>query len=204
MRRIRRSRSLSSDTSIFREPNFWIISLLVLLVILNVLHVLQGPPATPRPSTPVVTQTTTKPPVESKPVTPVTTTPSEPKTQTSTVASPLVQQTATARPPSPAEIRIQILNGSGVRGLADRVRTILKDRGYMVKSYGNAERQDYRQSQVVVRIAGSFGEQAGILVAQSLGISSQQTTTAQDPILKDIDVTVIVGRDYRQLNLALE
>jgi hypothetical protein len=145
-----------------------------------------SPPVVLKPSTTAVDPSTSKPP-------PVEV------TSTTTASIPTSQKL-----PLPSEVRIQILNGSGVKGLADRVRTVMKDRGYMVKSYSNAERQDYKLTQIVVRISGTQGELAGKLVAQSLGVTPNNILIAPDPLLREIDVTLIMGKDYRKLNLSLE
>ncbi len=119
----------------------------------------------------------------------------------------LIEQKASTPPPQPlsaAEINVQVLNGCGVRGIAGRVRNILRGRGFDVLSYGNARKQNYNRSLLIIRSEGVFGERAAEVLAKSLGISPEQIRKESDPSLVDIDVTVILGLDYRHLNLGSE
>ncbi len=103
--------------------------------------------------------------------------------------------------PSASEIKLQILNGCGVRGIASRVRGIMRDRGFDVMSFGNAARLNYPETLLLVRSEGKRGELAAEVVARSLGVNKNRIRIERDPSLVDIDVTVILGLDYKKLNL---
>ena len=106
--------------------------------------------------------------------------------------------------PSPKGVKVQVLNGCDVRGLAAKVRGVLRERGFDVMSIGNARRQNYSKSLVIVRSKGNFAEQAAEVLARSLGVSNEQIRVDRDPALVDIDVTLILGMDYGKLNLGKE
>jgi len=105
----------------------------------------------------------------------------------------LVAELAPVRPPvaEGGRIAVQLLNGAGVPGLAQRVTPVLVGAGAEVKLVGNADRFDYATTQVVyydrdrraaaeaVRDALGVGEV--VLSRQRLGV---------------VDVTVVVGTDY--------
>lgn len=106
--------------------------------------------------------------------------------------------------PTPKDIKVQVLNGCGVRGIAARVRGVLRERGFDVMSFGNAGRQNYAKSQIIIRSLGAFGDQAADILAESLRISPDQIIRMEDASLVDINVTLVIGSDYRQLNLSTE
>jgi hypothetical protein len=108
---------------------------------------------------------------------------------------------STVQTPSASEIKLQILNGCGVRGIASRVRGIMRDRGFDVMSFGNAARLNYPQTLLLVRSEGKRAELAAEVVARSLGVDKSRIRIERDPSLVDIDVTVILGLDYKRLNL---
>jgi hypothetical protein len=105
---------------------------------------------------------------------------------------------------SPQDVKVQVLNGCGVKGIAFRIRGVLRDRGFDVMSYGNAKRHNYSKSQIIIRSRGSFGNQAADLLAESLNIAPDQISRIEDASLVDINLTLVIGSDYRQLNLATE
>jgi len=99
-----------------------------------------------------------------------------------------------------SDIKLQILNGCGVRGIAARVRGIMRDRGFDVMSYGNAEKNESK-TLLLVRSAGERGMEAARITAESIGVSESQIRRETDPSIVDIDVTIIIGGDHAKLNL---
>ncbi len=123
-------------------------------------------------------------------------------------ASENVGQKSDADTASPSEAsvsiasptRVQILNGCGLRGFAKKIVPIFRDRGFDVREAGNATHFRYERTVVLDRI----GQLARALaLADSLGIEHSQVRTELDSRLVDIDVTLIVGRDYGKLRLDL-
>lgn len=90
----------------------------------------------------------------------------------------------------PAAVRVEVLNGAGVGGLARNATRRLRDAGFDVVFFGNASRFDHPRSMVLDR-AGQPG--ATRAVAATLGIDS--TAAAPDSTLM-LEVTVILGEDW--------
>jgi hypothetical protein len=111
-----------------------------------------------------------------------------------------VPSDAAATPPQ-RSIRLQVLNGCGVKGLAKIVSPALRAKGFDVRETRNAGSFRYTQSLVMDRTGRPELAQA---VADSLGIDRSRVTTEIARNLVDIDVTVIVGADYASLRLGLK
>ncbi len=94
-------------------------------------------------------------------------------------------------------IKVEVLNGCGVNGLARTVGGRLRDLGFDVMTLENADSFDYPESIVIDRI-GKVSE--ADRVAQALGIPNRIQQIIPDPFRIE-GVTVIVGRDYRRLGL---
>jgi len=105
--------------------------------------------------------------------------------------------------PAPSDIKVQILNGCGVRGLASRTRGVLRSNGYDVMGFGNSQ-NNYDKSTVIARQNTPEGLESAKSVAEFLGIHERQLSTEVVPNRVDITVTLIVGADYRSLNLNSE
>jgi polyisoprenyl-teichoic acid--peptidoglycan teichoic acid transferase len=85
--------------------------------------------------------------------------------------------------------RIEVLNGSGVAGLAKQVADKLQSEGFDVARTENAPRSDYDRSRIITNKGKSEPAQR---IASIMGCG-ELTPGHKD---KDVDVTVIVGRDY--------
>jgi hypothetical protein len=88
--------------------------------------------------------------------------------------------------------RIQILNGSGVSGVAKRAADFLRSKGFDVKNTGNAPTSNYEFTIVISRtgdmknaqrIGGALGTEKVIMMRDSLSI---------------YDVDVFIGADYAE------
>ena len=95
-------------------------------------------------------------------------------------------------------LRVQVLNGCGVKGLARRVSPALRGLGLDVRETKNASRPDYDYSSIIDRRGNVDAARA---LADSLGIKREHVSSEFAPNLVDIDLTLIVGADYRRLNL---
>ena len=93
-------------------------------------------------------------------------------------------------------IEVEVLNGCGIPGVAEQFTDYLRDRGYDVVRFTNAQRYDYPRTLVVNR--GTEFTQAR-LVAQSLGVESNAVENMPDPSLQ-LDVTIVLGQDYSVLS----
>jgi len=94
--------------------------------------------------------------------------------------------------------RVEILNGCGISGLASSYAQILRDQGYDVRDTRNAPHHNFTETWVVDRSAIPG---IGHRLAATLGLDSTHVTFETNPQLVDIDLTLILGKDYQSLNL---
>ncbi len=95
----------------------------------------------------------------------------------------------TAPPLARARIRVEVRNGSGTAGAAERVTELLRRRGFDVVDFGNADRFDHERTVVLDRIGRPDYAREVAVAFQGLPIES-----APDSSLY-LDVTVRIGRD---------
>lgn len=96
----------------------------------------------------------------------------------------------------PSEIiQVEVLNGCGVSGLADRFTYYLRDKGFDVVNKGNYIQFDIEKTIVIDRIGNTANAKE---VAKSLGVNQNSIITQ---INEDyfLDVSVILGADYYTL-----
>lgn len=90
----------------------------------------------------------------------------------------------------PAEVRVEVLNGAGIAGLARDATHVLRADGFDVVFFGNAARFDHTRTVVIDRMGQLERARA---VATSLGVDS--VTAATDSTLM-LEVTVVLGTDW--------
>ncbi len=96
----------------------------------------------------------------------------------------------------PGRLRIEVLNGTGERGLAQRAALALMRRGIDVFKVGNAERFSYRESILISRRKNPQVK----LLANVLGCENTIEQLRRNAI---VDATLILGSDYQRLKLGL-
>jgi len=89
-------------------------------------------------------------------------------------------------------IRIEILNGTGVTGLASRTAQLYKSYGFRIASVMNAERSDYERTVVLDRRGNP---DAAKRVAELIRCS-QIHSQIEDNRDETVDVTIILGKDF--------
>jgi hypothetical protein len=105
------------------------------------------------------------------------------------------------RPPStPAalavptsDVEVQVLNESGLPGMALRVTRFLRERGFDVVETGNGSRVSLPETEVVVR---GDDMELGARIARSLNCSIVRSDKDADQL---VDVTVFIGKDIERL-----
>jgi hypothetical protein len=95
------------------------------------------------------------------------------------------------RPAQPRLLKVEVLNGSGVPELAQSATDLLRRRGVDVVDTGNYDDTSYAQTLVLLRRGHLDGAKQ---VARALG--SGEVMQQLDPT-RLVDVTVVLGRDYR-------
>lgn len=105
--------------------------------------------------------------------------------------SPLVSTGDSLAPPpvERARIRVQVRNGSGIPGAAAEVTEFLRDAGFDVVDFGNAEEFDEPRTVVIDRVGAPDRAREVAAALRGVPIRSALDTTLY------LDVTVLVGRD---------
>jgi len=104
-------------------------------------------------------------------------------------------------PPEPAPpearvgLRLQVLNGAGEPRLAARTGDALLRQRYDVRETGNA-RETAARSRILVRRGGL---PLGLRLAEDLGLAPDRVLLEPDARLVDVDLTLVVGADWRSL-----
>ncbi len=98
-------------------------------------------------------------------------------------------------PTIPVVTRVQVLNGCGVDGLAARVAKFLRRQGYDVVDIGNTPL--LLESLIVDRVGNRDAAQK---LAKLLGVKRENIIQQSCDYL-ELDLTVILGRDYKKLTL---
>ncbi|MDE2887480.1 MAG: LytR C-terminal domain-containing protein [Gemmatimonadota bacterium] len=94
-------------------------------------------------------------------------------------------------------IRIEVLNGCGVAGVAEKVGRYLREAGFDVMTWKNADSFNYPETIVIDR-TGNL-ENARI-VAGAMGLRTHIQQIVHDPYRIE-QVAVIIGRDYDRLDM---
>lgn len=100
--------------------------------------------------------------------------------------------TSSHSPMAPAErarIRVQVLNGSGEPGQAERLTEYLRRRGFDVVEFGNAESFDHRHTVVIDRVGDPRDAREVAATLRGVPIHSRPDSSLI------LDVTVLVGSD---------
>lgn len=90
--------------------------------------------------------------------------------------------------PEVSELRIKVLNGCGIAGIAGRTAEYLRKQGFNVVAVGNAEHFGYSRTLVIDKIGYPKGAKE---IAESLGV--EEPTMGLHYSADDADITVIVG-----------
>lgn len=105
-------------------------------------------------------------------------------------STPMAVADAVVRARPPGRVRVEVLNGAGRAGMAGAATGALRDQGFDVVYFGNANAFDREQSVVLDRVGRLEHARA---VADALGIlrvSSEPDTNLY------LDVTVVLGEDW--------
>ena len=89
--------------------------------------------------------------------------------------------------------RIEILNGTGQKGLARDAAAAARKKGIDVFQVGNADSFTYEESMLIVRREGDVGA-----LAQAVGCGNVVVQLKKDSF---VDAALILGADYRTLDL---
>ncbi|MDD3806620.1 MAG: LytR C-terminal domain-containing protein [Candidatus Marinimicrobia bacterium] len=94
-------------------------------------------------------------------------------------------------------VRVEILNGCGVSGLAARTKVLLTREGVDVISTGNAPHQNYEKTLIYIH-GDNFNKAEKI--KKLLGITTDPLIDGYTPDIP-CDLTIILGHDYTELSI---
>ena len=97
--------------------------------------------------------------------------------------------------PAADRVVLEVLNGIGIPGLAGEFTTFLRDRGYDVVRFTNAQRYDYPRTLVINR-GTDYQHAVGVATALELELNVIENMPKPD---LHLDVTVVLGQDYQTL-----
>ncbi len=95
-------------------------------------------------------------------------------------------------------VRVEILNGCGIAGLASKFADVLRSKGYDVRDTRNADNHDYASTLIFDRTSLT-GQSAHL--ADLLGMTSDKIRVRPNPQLVDVDITIVLGKDHNTLKL---
>lgn len=91
-----------------------------------------------------------------------------------------------------SQTAIEVLNGSGVSGVAGSVADMLRDEGYQVVHIGNADHNDYEDSRVISRTENMDA-------ARDIAVLIPNAQLLKEELPENgVHVTVIVGKNYNR------
>ena len=94
-------------------------------------------------------------------------------------------------------VAVEVLNGCGISGLAQRFTNYLRKEGIDVIYTGNADRMDYAITHVIQRVddPAKIQDALDVLSLDAARIIRQENAS------QHVDLTIIVGRDYEELDI---
>jgi hypothetical protein len=98
-----------------------------------------------------------------------------------------------------AALKIEVLNGCGVDGVARKFAVYLKTQGFDPVTVTNFERQDIPRTMIIDRTSNASAN--GNKVAQVLGLSDEYVSYLASPE-RLVAVSVIIGQDYKTIELS--
>ncbi|HVZ58345.1 MAG TPA: LytR C-terminal domain-containing protein [Patescibacteria group bacterium] len=110
---------------------------------------------------------------------------------TKTSPTPTPKVTVSPTPASSKNLEIEVLNGSGIKGEAGKVASLLKNDGYSISSTGNADSFAYQKTVIQIKKSKqSFATQLEKDLASAYTVDSSIKTLAESSA---VDAIVIVG-----------
>lgn len=94
-------------------------------------------------------------------------------------------------------LRVLVQNGVGVPGLGDAARTRLVEAGFRFVGGGNAQSLGRERTAVLVPSGGSADRDAGVAVAEALGLPADVVAVGQEAPTT-ADVVVVLGADFAE------
>ena len=108
-----------------------------------------------------------------------------------TVTNPTTDTTASTAPVlAKKDIKIEILNGNGIAGSADKVRDLLINDGFLISKVANAKKFTYTSTYIYYR----SGAEASMELVKAALSTRTCITQKSDPITTGYDIVIVVGK----------
>jgi len=98
---------------------------------------------------------------------------------------------------TPEDLKIEVLNGCGVDGLARKYADLLKDKGYDPVNVASYERMDLPRTYIIDRRSKEMVN--GLRIAKFLGLPDVYVSYQQAKPDRMVAVSVILGQDYKTI-----
>lgn len=118
----------------------------------------------------------------------------------SPTATPTPEPTVAPPTPTPtvevvrADVKVKVLNGTGVAGQAGGIKTLLEGKGYTGITTGNADRYDYEVSEVQINKDKAFLKDTILADVKEI-LASPQVTDLDEG--ETVDVLIVIGKDAK-------
>lgn len=98
---------------------------------------------------------------------------------------------------TPENVKIEVLNGCGVDGLARKYADLLKEKGFDPVNIATYERTDLPRTYIIDRRSKEMA--AGLKIAKILGLPEVYVSYQQAKPDRMVAVSVILGQDYKTI-----
>ncbi len=98
---------------------------------------------------------------------------------------------------TPENLKIEVLNGCGVDGLARKYADLLKEKGFDPVNVATYERTDLPRTYIIDRRSKEMV--MGLQIAKFLGLPDQYVSYQQAKPDRMVAVSVILGQDYKTI-----
>lgn len=106
--------------------------------------------------------------------------------------TPLPTVIPTPTPLNKADLKIQILNGSGTTGVATRAQVFLTEDGWVIDTVANADRYDYENTQIKIKKSKEvFAEMLKTKLSEKYAVADVIGELSED---NSVDAIVIIGK----------
>jgi hypothetical protein len=97
---------------------------------------------------------------------------------------------------APAHLKIEVLNGCGVNGLARKYADLLKQQGFDPVKIETYEQSDLPRTYIIDRVSEKMA--IGLKMAEALGLSKEYVSYQADD-KRLVGATLILGHDYKSI-----
>lgn len=100
-----------------------------------------------------------------------------------------------------SSIQVNVLNGCGKKGVADKVTNYLRNLGYDIVDVGNYQNFNVKETLIIDRVGSKNNVENKIpfLIATQLGVEKGNVVKQINPLFY-VNTTILIGSDFKNLN----